>query len=294
MPVLIRLATALLAILSAPAFAHEGHDHEAGWTLAPSVILPLAFGALLYAVGFVRLWRRADRGRSQLRRGALLYASGWLSLAGALVSPLHEAGERSFTPHMIEHEIIMLVSALLLVASRPGVPLVWALPDGLRQRLAGAGRWGLWRLLADPFVATALQSVLIVAWHAPSLFDRALRSEGWHIAQHVSFLVAALLFWRAMLYGRPGRGGAFVAAACLFVTSMIGGGLGALMSFAHSPWYAAYASLGMTPAGLTPEQDQQLAGLVMWVPGGLYHLAAALWFLGRAMGESAEDAVARG
>lgn len=293
MPFLIRLAFASLAILSTPAAAHDGHEH-AGWTLSPSVLLPLALAALLYAIGLARLWRRAARGRAQLRRGAILYALGWLSLTGALVSPLHEAGERSFTPHMIEHEIIMLVSALLFVAARPGVPLLWAMPDGVRQRLAGAGRWTLWRVLADPFVATALQSALIVAWHAPSLFDRALRNEGWHIAQHISFLVAALLFWRAMLYARPGRGGAFVAAACLFVTSMIGGGLGALMSFAHSPWYEAYASLGMTPSGLTPEQDQQLAGLVMWVPGGLYHLAAALWFLGRAVGESGENAVAPG
>jgi len=293
-PLLTRLLPAVLAVAATPAFAHEGHDHEAGWTLAPSVVLPLLLAALLYAIGFARLWRRAERGRGALRRGALLYACAWLSLAGALVSPLHEAGERSFTPHMIEHEIIMLLSALLFVAARPGVPLLWALPDGLRQRLAGTGRWPLWRMLADPFVATALQAAVITAWHAPSLFDRALRSEPLHILQHISFLAAALLFWRAMLHGRTGRSGAFVAAACLFVTSMIGGGLGALMTFAHSPWYQAYASLGMTPAGLTPEQDQQLAGLIMWVPGGLYHLAAALWFLGRAMGEGGEDAIRAG
>lgn len=279
---------ALLAATAAPVLAHDGHDHGAGWTLAPSVTLPLALAALLYAIGFARLWRRAGRGRPGLRRGALLYACGWLSLAGALVSPLHEAGERSFTPHMIEHEIIMLVSALLLVASRPGVPLLWALPEGVRQSLAGIGRWPLWRGLADPFAATLLQAAAIVAWHAPALFDRALRSEGWHVAQHLSFLAAALLFWRALLHGSPGRGGAFVAALCLFVTAMIGGGLGALMALAHSPWYQAYAALGMTPAGLTPEQDQQLAGLVMWVPGGLYHLAAALWFLARALGERGE------
>jgi putative membrane protein len=282
-PFLNRLLLGSLALMATPALAHEGHDHGAGWTFAPSVILPLALAALLYAIGFARLWRRADRGRAALRHGAILYACAWLSLAGALVSPLHEAGERSFTPHMIEHEIIMLLSALLFVAARPGVPLLWALPDGLRQGLAGTGRWPLWRMLADPFVATALQAAVIVAWHAPPLFDRALRSEFWHIVQHISFLAAALLFWRAMLHGRSGRGGAFVAAVCLFVTSMIGGGLGALMALANSPWYPSYAALGLTPAGLTPEQDQQLAGLIMWVPGGAWHLAAALYFLHRAL-----------
>ena len=181
---------------------------------------------------------------------------------------------------MIEHEIVMLVSALLLVASRPGAALLWAFPGALRRALGRAGRWGLWRGLADPFVATFLQSAAIVGWHMPALFDLALRSEGWHVAQHLSFLAGALLFWWAMLHGRSGP---LVAAACLFVTSMIGGGLGALMSLAESPWYPAYARLGLTPGGLTPGQDQQLAGLIMWIPGGAWHLGAALWFLARAL-----------
>jgi len=64
---------------------------------------------------------------------------------------------------------------------------------------------------------------------------------------------------------------------------MIGGGLGALMALANSPWYAAYASLGMTPFGLSPSADQQLAGVIMWVPGGLFHLIAALIFLARGL-----------
>jgi putative membrane protein len=263
-------------VLASPASAHDGHDHAIGWTLDPLVTVPLGLALLLYAFGFARLWKRSDRGRSSLRRDAILFAAGWLSLAGALVSPLHEAGERSFAMHMIEHEIIMLVSALLLVAARPGAAFLWAFPSAIRQALGGAGRWPLWRLIADPFVATALQAVAIIVWHVPWLFDLTLRSDGWHIAQHLSFVGSALLFWWAMLYGRAGP---FVAAGCLFVTSTIGGGLGALMALASSPWYPGYAALGLTPAGLTPEQDQQLAGLIMWVPGGAWHLAAALWFL---------------
>jgi cytochrome c oxidase assembly factor CtaG len=80
-----------------------------------------------------------------------------------------------------------------------------------------------------------------------------------------------------------GRAGPLAAASCLFLTAMVGGGLGALMALASSPWYAPYAALGLTPAGLTPEQDQQLAGLIMWVPGGAWHLAAALFFLMRGL-----------
>jgi putative membrane protein len=113
-------------------------------------------------------------------------------------------------------------------------------------------------------------------WHAPILFDRALESAGWHIAQHASFFVSSLLFWWAMLHPR-GRGAGYgVSAACLFATSLIGGALGALMSFAASPWYADYAAMGMTGIGLDPIDDQRLAGLIMWIPGGLVHGLAAL------------------
>lgn len=277
-----------LVLLTMPgaAFAHDGHEQGIGWTLTPLVTIPLALTVLLYVIGFARLWRRAGLGRAALRWNAALFGLGWLTLATALISPLHEAGEVSFTMHMIEHEIIMLVSALLLVAASPGGALLWACPAGLRRLLAGAGRWLLWRVLTDPIVATAIQAVVIVVWHVPWLFDLTLRSDGWHIAQHLSFIGSALLFWWAILHGQAGRARYLISALCLFVTSMIGGGLGALMTFADSPWYPAYAALGMSPIGLTPEEDQQLAGVIMWVPGGLYHLAAALWFLLRGLRDS--------
>jgi cytochrome c oxidase assembly factor CtaG len=110
----------------------------------------------------------------------------------------------------------------------------------------------------------------------PWLFDRALQSSGWHIAQHLSFLVTSLIFWWAMLHPRGGRSGYGTSAACLFVTSLVGGALGALMAFSGSPWYAPYAAMGMSGIGLDPVADQQLAGLLMWIPGGLVHAGAAL------------------
>ena len=281
------LVAFLLAALAAPAFAHGGHDHGVGWTLDPWLIVPLGLALLIYCAGWARL---ANRASTPVRPARFL--AGWTVLTLSLVSPLHEAGEQSFTMHMIEHELIMLVATLLLASSNAGGVLAWGLPQPLRAMLGGGWKsplQALWRRLTEPVTATAIQAVVMWAWHAPILFDRALEHSGWHIFQHACFFVSSLLFWWAMLHPR-GRGAGYgVSAACLFVTSLIGGALGALMSFSSSPWYSDYAAMGMTGIGLDPTADQQLAGLVMWIPGGLVHGVAALVFFYRWL-KSAEEA----
>jgi putative membrane protein len=271
----MRIVAALAFVLTAtPALAHGGHDHAAGWTLDPVLLVPLALALLIYAVG----WRRLSR-RSSTPPRPYLFLAGWAVLTLALVSPLHQAGERSFTMHMIEHELIMLVATLLFAGSSAGGVLAWGLPKPLRRSLGASWKsplQQLWRTLTEPITATIVQATVMWVWHAPALFDRALDSSGWHIAQHASFFVGSLLFWWAMLHPRGRAAGYGVSAACLFVTSLIGGALGALMSFSASPWYADYAAMGMTGIGLDPVDDQRLAGLIMWIPGGLVHGVAAL------------------
>jgi cytochrome c oxidase assembly factor CtaG len=267
----------LLAAAASPALAHGGHGHGQGlgWTLDPVLLVPLGLALLIYCAGWLRLSKRA----SAPPRGAALFLSGWLVLTLSLISPLHEAGEQSFTMHMIEHELIMLVATLLLAMSSSGGIMAWGLPRPMRRALGGTWKsplQRLWRTLTEPVTATAIQAGVLWAWHAPLLFDRALESSGWHIAQHSCFFISSLLFWWAMLHPRGGKSGFGVSAACLFATSLIGGALGALMSVSQSPWYAQYAAMGMTGIGLDPVDDQRLAGLIMWVPGGLAHGAAAL------------------
>ena len=253
---------------------HHHHAEGIGWNLDPVLLLPLLLALLIYAVGWVRLAKRA----SAPPRPAL-FLSGWTVLTLSLVSPLHEAGEQSFTMHMVEHELIMLVATLLLAASGAGGTLAWGLSRPLRQALGGSWKsplTALWKRLTEPVTATLVQAVVMWAWHAPALFDRALDSSGWHIFQHSCFFLSSLLFWWAMLHPRSRSSGYGVSAACLFVTSLISGALGALMSFSASPWYAAYAAMGMTGIGLDPIDDQRIAGLIMWIPGGLVHGVAAL------------------
>jgi putative membrane protein len=259
-------------------------DTPPGWTFDPAIVLPVGLAALLYGVGWTRLLRRSVNGRGLLKRQGLLFAAGWLCLAVALVSPLHQAGERAFTAHMIEHELLMLAAAPLLSLSHPLRAMIWAFPTRARQGLGGVGRSGPiqapWRVLTEPLTATFLQAAALWLWHLPSLFDLALKNGAWHAAQHLAFLVTALLFWSAVI--RPGeRLGRVVAG--LFLTSIVAGALGAFMALSASPWYERYAHLGMTAWGLTPAEDQQLAGLLMWIPGGLVHALAALALLAKAL-----------
>ncbi len=282
---------ALTLLLPAMAIAHPTPGLAAadrpGWTFDLSITLLLAVAAGLFAGGWLRLRRRSGLGREGLARRGLLFASGWLCLFGALVSPLHQAGERSFAAHMVEHELLMLAAAPLLVLSRPLAIMLWAFPAGGRRGIGDIARsgWvqGPWRGLSEPFTATLLQAAALWLWHVPGLFDLALGSSAWHVVQHLCFLVTALLFWSAVLPSHGGRRLLGKAVICLFLTSIVSGALGAFMALSSSPWYPRYAALGLNAWGLTPAEDQQLAGLAMWIPGGMVHAVAALLLLAGAL-----------
>lgn len=279
LPVKWIAAIAVMAIGSA-ALAHGGGDRSQppAWTLDPWVTAPLAILLVVFLIGQKRLAARSTIERPLPWQ----FLAGWAVLTLSLVSPLHEGGERSFALHMTEHELIMLVATALLAASNAGGALAWGLPQSLRRLLGGSWKSPLailWKRLTEPLTATAIQAIVMWLWHAPSLFDRALDNRSWHIAQHLSFVVASLLFWVAMFSRR--RGGYLLSAACLFITSMVEGALGALMTFSASPWYPTYAAMGLSGIGLDPTTDQRLAGLLMWIPGGLIHGAVAVVLLYR-------------
>jgi putative membrane protein len=286
---MLRLIAFALALVAEPALAHSEHSPASAWTFDPLVVVPLAALLLLFLAGQRRL---ASRSKVERRR-QWLFLGGWGVLTFSLVSPLHQGGESSFTLHMIEHELIMLFATALLAASQAGGVLAWGLPAPLRRPLGG--NWKsplarLWRALTTPVTATVFQAAVMWAWHAPALFDRTLQSQPWHVAQHLSFVLSSLLFWVAML--DPRRGGYLLSATCLIVTSLIEGALGALMALSASPWYASYAAMGMSGIGLDPTTDQQLAGLIMWIPGGLVHGGAALILLYAALKQSDRHAAA--
>jgi cytochrome c oxidase assembly factor CtaG len=232
---------------------------------------------MLYAYGTTVLWGRAGIGRGIRSWQATAYTLGWLMLAGALVSPLHWLGEHLFTFHMIEHEIIMALAAPLIAAARPFGALLWSTPNPIRSGVARFFRSKAakvaWRGLTRPRNATIVHAIAIWMWHAPGLFDAAVVNVAVHRVQHLSFLVTALLFWWALIrssdYG--------VAAGHLVATMLHTSVLGALIALAPGALYRVQTADALH-WGLTPLEDQQLAGVVMWVPAGTVYAGAALAF----------------
>ena len=283
-------ALILLALAPAASWAHvpEGLPTApkiGSWNLEPWLLALIAVSAVLYAIGLHRLWRNAGRGRGVSIAQASAFGLGWLSLVGALVSPLDALGGVLFSAHMVQHEVLMVVSAPLLVVSRPLAVWTWALSPAQRRvvgRLCQGRAWsGFWSTMTDPLAAFALHTLALWAWHIPEAFDEALLHEGWHILQHFSFLVTALFFWWSVLGHDPrGRYTEGHSTLYLFATMMHTSALGALLSLAPTPWYAPYIPL-TGALGFEPVDDQQLGGLIMWVPAALAYVIAALWVLGK-------------
>jgi putative membrane protein len=291
----LRALIAAVAVLPALAAAHTSDSGPAdaaapanlaaSWNVAAWLVLLLAMAAFGYVLGLRRLWQHAGRRGGVAASQAWAFGIGWVALVLALVSPLDALGGQLFSAHMVQHELLMVLAAPLLVIGRPLATWTWALSPAQRRvigRVVGTRGWAaLWAALTDPLVAWALHAIALWAWHIPAAFDAALRHEGWHIAQHLSFLVTALFFWWSVLGHDPrGRHGPGHSAASLFTTMMHTGALGALLSLAPRPWYQPYVASTLA-LGLDPVQDQQLGGLVMWVPAGLAYVVAALWVLGR-------------
>lgn len=263
-----RVFPAVLLLLPCPALAHGGGT-EPAWTFDPYVMIPLLGSVLLYAIGVLRLWRRAGAGRGIGAWRTVCYGLGWVALAGALLSPLHWLGERLFTAHMIEHEIVMVIAAPLIALARPIGACVWALPAQLR----GVAGWALRGVMPGPFSATIVHGVVIWYWHIPVLFDAAVLSTPLHRLQHLCFVLSAIAFWWALLQ-RCERGAAVLH---LFATATHTGLLGALIVLAPRVLYLRQTA-DAAVWGFTPLQDQQLAGLIMWIPAGTVYAGAALGF----------------
>jgi putative membrane protein len=262
---------------------------DLSWEWDAWVVVPLVASILLYGIGVARMWWRAGVGRGVALWQSGAYAAGLIVLIAALLAPLHEYSEHLFSAHMIEHELLMTVAAPLLSLARPLAMFVHAFPRNARLILVRAAGTSLvkttWQWLMRPLNATIIHGAAIWIWHIPALLDATLVSEAMHRLQHVSFFGTALIFWWAIIR-RPATDyglGALHVFATMVHTSL----LGALLTLAPRVFYPVQTA-DAPLFGLTPLEDQQLAGLIMWVPAGALYLLAGLLLAGMWLGSVKE------
>jgi cytochrome c oxidase assembly factor CtaG len=255
---------------------HTTTSHLMGmWSLDPSVLLGCA-GLL---VGY--MWVQ----RFRLTGGSIFFTAGVVVLLLALVSPLHALGERYlFSAHMVQHLLLVLVVPPLLILGTPAWIFRRALEWGPARKIEA--------VLGHPFPTWLLVTVAIFAWHIPALFNATLANPGIHVLEHVIFLVTGTLFWWPVMNPlrdreRLGPGGAMFY---LFSAGIANCLLGIILTFASPGLYPAYVSppdpYGILVHiryewGLSAALDQQLGGMIMWVPGCLAYLGAILGTMAR-------------
>jgi putative membrane protein len=243
-----------------------------------ATVVVLAVMAVMYARGLrrnvVRRWE------------AVAFAAGWLSVAVALLSPLDRWSDVLFSAHMTQHEILMLISAPLMVLGRPWVVMLWAFPPAGRAWIGAQMRRprvsAIWERFTGPFTVLILHAVVLWVWHIPAFFEAALHDESIHAFQHLCFFVTAALFWWALIHGRYGRVGYGVGVIYVFATAMHTQILGALLTFGQRVWYPTHAAR----TGHAALHDQQLAGIVMWIPSGIIFLVIGLALFAAWLGEA--------
>lgn len=252
------------------------------WTFEPGEVIGLAVASLWYAAGVRAMWRRAKPGHGVRRWQAWSYAAGIATLAVALMSPIDAAAEQIFAAHMVQHLLLIVVAAPLMVLGAPAPALWWGIPPRMRRAVArtwlrSRGLQRTWHTCTAPGLVVAAHIVALWFWHFPAPYQLALRNDAVHAAEHLSFLGTAVLFWWVVLQPAGARRLSHPATLIAIVVTLVqSAALGAFLVYARTPWYPAHAA-GARAWGLTPLEDQQLAGIIMWIPAGVAYLAAAVW-----------------
>lgn len=280
----LRCLFTLVAALPVLAHAHtetgiDSREIWFAWNMDPWVLVPLALSGTMYAIGVVRLWRNAHTGAGLRRLHVSAFALAWIVCFIALISPLDAMADLLFSVHMVQHGLLMLVAAPLFVASKPLPAWLWALPAQTGKRIRSIVASGLlaalWRGCNRPIAAWTVHAAVLWMWHIPLLYQAAVINRPLHIIQHLSFLLSALLFWQAVLDRRHGIATAATGVIYIFTTMMHTGILGALLTFSRTAWYPVYTDTAVQ-WGYTALEDQQLGGLLMWIPGGVLYVIVTL------------------
>ena len=249
------------------------------WIVRPEVAAPLLIAACACAVGWRQLRRR---GGSTSGWRVAASAGGLLSVLVALSAPLDRLAHVSFAAHMLQHLLLIVGAAPLLLLADPFAALCWALPSSVRSRAGRLLRPGtplrsIWRGLTTVSVAWLAHVAAVWLWHLPSAYDAAVADRVVHDVEHLVFFGTAVLFWWPIVQPAPrlrAPTGYGIRVGYLVLAALQGALLGLLLAMSRETWYRAYPSA----------EDQSLGGLVMWGIGGAVDMLAVLILVGCYLG----------
>jgi putative membrane protein len=267
-----------------PILAHPGHPPAPQDLWGALNLHPVLLGGFLLAAW--AYWRGQTSGprRPVDSWRARCFTVALVALGLALLSPLDALSNALASAHMVQHLLLLLVAAPLLALSAPSSAILRGSPLAVRR---ASGRWrrrlglthGNLAVLRHPAAVWLLQVGVLWFWHAATPYDAALDNEFLHLLEHASFLVTAVLFWHAVIGIRgAARVSGGLGVLLVFAMAMQSVFLSVLLTFARTPWYSGYATTTAS-WGLDPLTDQQVAGVIMWIPAGGIYLTAALVLL---------------
>jgi putative membrane protein len=253
---------------------------DLGWLEPAIASLALLLAAAVYTRGWARLRRRMPH-RFRARE-LVAFLAGLDALLVAVASPLEARVAGSLAAHMTQHLLLMMVAPPLLWLGAPMAPILRGLPGGLMRAAIAVLGWpatrALGRRLTHPMVGWASFTLAMWAWHVPALYELALSSSAWHHAEHFCFLAAALLFWWPIVQPWPSRSRwpRWTLVPYLLLAEVQNTLLAAVFAFSGRPLYPTYVAAAAR-TGVSPLDEQVVAGLIMWGPGSLALLLPTAW-----------------
>jgi cytochrome c oxidase assembly factor CtaG len=246
------------------------------WPFDPWLLATLLVVAGIYLRGWLVLRRR----NSSRWPGSCLAAFlvGLAVVYLALASPIEPFAALLLQVHMLQHMLLMVAAPPLLWWGAPLFPLLRGLPEPLRTYwvaplFRSAGLRTLLARLTHPAAALAIFVATTWLWHAPAVYELALRSAGWHYLQHACFLAAGLLFWYPVVQPYPShpRWPRWLLLPYLLLADVQNTALSALLTFSDRILYPHYLQVPRL-GRLSALEDQTAAGVLMWVPGSVAFL----------------------
>ncbi len=242
------------------------------WSFEPLIIGALALAAVLYWLGE---WT-SNRARARPLWRSLCFYSGLLFIFIALESPIDFLDGQLFWLHMVQHLLLIMVAAPLIILGDPAIPILRSSPLGPRRRFLRMVTTQSWShrvgvafsWIASPIPAAIIFLVDLYLWHWSYLFNLTLQNQTVHDLEHLCFLATALLFWSQVIEQRPMhmKMSYIQRAGYVVLVGAAGNLLAMYFVFATKPLYQQYARLSPRPFGMDAITDQQLAGALMWVP----------------------------